>query len=109
MTRPEWLVLTRDSELAQGTLEQSPRNVLPGCQLLALPWALFAPSEEARIDWLTTVDCDLASGEMLSRIPGPGIASPHPVRLWCTRSGRLVVTDGPIESAYRAEERLLCL
>jgi hypothetical protein len=67
---------------------------------------MVRPSETARACWLSTVDAD-ALGTVAIRQIGPGISDPSgPVRLWCSPSGAMVLTDGPVEAAHWALERL---
>lgn len=106
-----WVLVKADGTTHSGPWSDSPRRFLGGeGDVLLLERAgdavVLAPGPAGRIEWLATVDVGAQSGEFLRRLAGPGIRSPLPVRVWCTEDGLLVLTDGPVENAYKARARL---
>lgn len=118
---PTWVGLTEDNELVFPTVpgEDHPRELYDKGAVVFLAnvnglTVLVAPSAEAGLYWMTTMDVPM-SMFVNSPFPvphdpirrsGPGIQSPHPVRLWVGENGRtIILTDGPLEQGLAAKER----
>jgi len=107
---PEWRVILPDGSVVDQEGGRSPYEHLsqPGT-IIAIrrggELIVVAPSSRSRIDWITTVDAK--DGADPVRRVGAGIVTDGgPVRLWAAPTGPLVLTDGPIEQAVIALDRL---
>lgn len=113
MTRSEnsggWIVVREDGSIyrprsaqeSPATLFEGMSGIVLGIKLPEGPFYLIAPGPEGKLNWIMTTDISFPSGRRVRRL-GPGIESPHPVRLYLSDGNCCVLTDGGLETAMNA-------